>query len=187
MINRNNIQNWTPSKSHNPIMNISPMALIVFDSGKPFRIIEYVFNNIVDTYCKGLGSIADIMITKGYNLVCHEKEMMIEINPFIEWIMSFNNNLSSYASSIFDGELNCDYLMPFFDISFKFYVKHSETDKVLEEIILKDGEFIYRDEFEEVLNEQYLSVFLKKLSEIHPGIEIPEINWNYTVSYEKHH
>lgn len=178
MINRNNLQNWTPPKDNKPAMNINPKALIIFNSGKPFRIIEYVFNNIIDTYCKGLGFVANLMINRGYNLVCHEKEMMIEIGPFNVWLDQFLSNLISYTKSVFDDNIS------YYRDAFCFYVKSIKTDAL--EIILRDGEFVYKDEFGVVLNEQYLSTFLSKLTEIHPGIEIPELNWNYVAYYEKH-
>lgn len=181
---RNNLQNWTPPKDNKPAMNINSRALIVFNSGKPFRIIEYVFDNIIDNYCKGLGLVANLMINKGYNLVCHEKEMMIKIDPVREWLDHFIFNLKSYAKSIFDDELSCDYEI--LNGTFYFYVMCITTNELLETIILKDGEFIYKDEFGEVLNEQYLSTFLNKLTEIHPGIEIPKLNWNYVAYYEKY-
>lgn len=183
-ININNLQTWTPPKSNLTTMNVDPRALLVFNSGKPFRIIEYVFNNIIDTYCRGLGVIANLMINRGYNLVCHEKEMMIEIDPFGTWLELFMFNLRSYADSVFGWRLNCDYKI--FNGTIYFYIKREETDEILEQIILRDGSFIYKDEFGEVLNEQYLSTFLDKLTKIHPGIEIPKINWNYVAYYEKH-
>lgn len=182
MINTNYSQTWTPPKD-SLTMNMDPRTLIVFNSGKPFRIIEYVFNNIIDTYCHGLVSMADTMMNSGYNLVSHGKEMMIEISSFKRWLKHFMFNLRSYGESIFDDEFFCDYKI--LKGEFYFYIKYIKTDELLEEIILKDGEFIYKDEFGEVLNEQYLSTFLRKLTEIHPGIEIPELNWNCIAYYEK--
>ena len=118
MINRNNIQNWTPPKDNRLTMNIDSRALIVFNSGKPFRIIEYVFNNITDAYCKGFVSKADAMLTRGYNLVCHETEMMIEIGPFKVWLNQFMTNLLSYTKSVFDDELDW-----YYRDAFSFYIK----------------------------------------------------------------
>jgi len=170
MINTNYSQTWTPPKNDNPTMNMDPRALIVFNSGKPFRIIEYVFDNIIDTYCKGLGSTADLMMNKGYNLVCREKEIIIEIDSFRGWLDQFLTNLISYTKSVFNDEIHW-----YYKDAFSFYLKSIETNVL--EISLKDGEFIYKDEFGIVLNEQYLSTFLNKLTEIHPGIEIPEFTW----------
>lgn len=184
MINTNYSQTWTPPKDNKPAMNIGPSALIVFNSGKPFRIIEYVFTNIIDTYCHGLVSIADTMMNNGYNLVCHEKEMMIEIGSFKRWLEFLMIHLRDYGQSVFGWNVYCDYKI-LKDETY-FYIRHINTNEIFEEIILKDECFIYKDEFGEVLNEQYLSTFLRKLTEIHPGIKIPEFNWSYVAYYEKH-